>query len=107
MKTLDPAVIISAVAALTCFVGVFTLPYSYYMLLRCIATGSAVYLLACHAKAQPDAGKWALVVIALLFNPIFKVHLGREVWQVVDPLAGSIFFWLALVIEQSSNKSPL
>ncbi len=107
MKTLSPAVIISAVAALACIVGVFSLPYSYYMLLRCIATGSAVYLLACHAKVLPETCKWVLVVIALLFNPIFKVHLGREVWQVVDPLAGSIFFWLALVIKQSSNKSPL
>ncbi|MBL9146997.1 MAG: hypothetical protein JNM99_25160 [Verrucomicrobiaceae bacterium] len=107
MKTPSPAVIISAVAALACFVGVFSLPYSYYMLLRCIATGSAVYLLACHVKALPDAGKWSLVVIALLFNPIFKAHLGREVWQVVDPAAGSIFFWVALVIKRSSNKSPL
>lgn len=98
MKTLSPAVIISAVAALACFVGVFTLPYSYYMLLRCVATGSAVYLLACHAKALPDTGKWALVVIALLFNPIFKVHLGREVWQVVDPVAGLILFWVAFAL---------
>lgn len=98
MKTPSTAVIISAVAALFCIAGVFTLPYSYYMVLRCVATGSAVYLLACHAKALPDAGKWALVVIALLFNPIFKVHLGREVWQVVDPLAGLVFGWIAFAL---------
>ena len=104
MKTLSPAVIISAVAALACMAGVFTLPYSYYMLLRCIATGSAVYLLACHANALPDAGKGALVVIALLFNPIFKVHLGREVWQVVDPLAGLVFGWLALRVAGGDRR---
>lgn len=98
MKTPSTSVIISAVAALACIVGVFSLPYSYYMLLRCVATGSAFYLLACHAKALPDAGKWALVVIALLFNPIFKVHLGREVWQIVDPLAGLVFGWLAVYL---------
>lgn len=100
MKTPSTSVIISAVAALACIVGVFGLPYSYYMLLRCVATGSAFYLLACHAKALSDTGKWALVVIALLFNPIVKVHLGREVWQVVDPLAGLVFGWVGLYLSR-------
>lgn len=90
------AIIVSAVAAAFCMAGFFPWPYSFYMLLRCVVTASAVYLLARHAKALPDAAKWALVLIALLFNPVVKVHLGRELWQVVDPLAGLFFGWIAL-----------
>ena len=92
--------LLAALTAVTCIAGAFHLPYSYYMLLRCMATATALVLLACRREALPDVGMWLLVMIALLFNPIVKVHLTREVWQVVDPLTGLVFGWLSGRLER-------
>ena len=88
--------VLAALTAVACIVGAFPLLYSYYMLLRCIVTATALVLLALRRDELPEVGVWLLVVIALLFNPIVKVHLGRELWQVIDPLTGLVFGWLAL-----------
>jgi len=95
--------LLAGLTSVACIVGAFHLPYSYYMLLRCVATGSAVVLLACRREALPPLGLWLLVVIALLFNPIVKVHLGRELWQVVDPAAGVFFGGLSFWIKKFSR----
>jgi len=88
--------LISLVAALACFGGIATLPYSFYMLLRCVATATALFLIVREGKRLPPIIVFLLVVVALLFNPLFPVHLGRkgkEVWQILDGVSGLIFVW--------------
>ena len=59
-------------------------PYGYYNLLRFVVCGVAGYA----AFRASEIGKkgWGLtfVVVALLFNPVIPVHLGREAWVLVD-----------------------
>lgn len=44
---------------------------------------------------------FVFVVIAILFNPVFPFHLGRELWQVVDLIVAAI-----LVISLFTLKLP-
>jgi hypothetical protein len=64
-------------------VALFDMPYGYYGLLRVLVCGVCLYL----AAKEGDGGSgwvWILGGCALLYNPIFKFHLGREIWAVVN-----------------------
>ena len=59
-------------------------PYGYYILLRWICCGVFAYL-AVKALVQEKQGwVWILGITALIYNPIFRVHLSRELWDVVN-----------------------
>jgi hypothetical protein len=64
------------------------MPYGYYQLVRFVALvgfGILAY------KANEQAKQTEMVIygiLALLFQPFFKVALGRELWNVVDVIVG-------------------
>ncbi len=66
------------------------LPYGYFMLLRWVVCVSLCYAAHALMKYKAEGLGWACVAVAVLFNPIFKVHLTRDVWWVVDG-AGAAF----------------
>jgi hypothetical protein len=70
------------IAALT--FALFELPYAYYTLLRFVVCGTCVYF----ALSEADAGrtKWAWVLggVAVLYNPIIRIHLSRDLWAVIN-----------------------
>lgn len=79
------------VTALLLVVFIHPLPYFVYQLIRwgvCIV--AALYALQASGAKQAVA-----VVLAILFNPIAPIHLGRDTWQAVDMLAAGGFVWLA------------
>lgn len=83
--------------AFLCFLALLPgLPYGYFTLLRlavcCVCIYSAVWQFE-EAKAWLG---WICILMALLFNPIFKIHLNRDIWVVVDVLTGAFLCVLAL-----------
>lgn len=59
-------------------------PYGYYVLLRWVCVGVFGFL-TFHAIANEMKGlSWVLGITALVYNPIFRVHLTREIWSVVN-----------------------
>ena len=66
-------------------------PIGYYTLVRLIV--SVVAICAIVVRRDLDAPYTVgLAFIALLFNPIFPVHLGKLLWIPVD-LGVAYFFW--------------
>src|SRR5262249_16298188 len=59
-------------------------PYSYYTLLRWICC--PVFAYSAFAAHERDRMPWVWVfgVLALLYNPIFRVHLDRATWTGVN-----------------------
>jgi len=59
-------------------------PYRYYTLLRFVCCGVFALL----AYEAVDQGKkkwgWILGITALIYNPIFRVHLYRELWSIIN-----------------------
>ena len=82
------------VAVLLCL-GVFSLPYGYYTLLRIIVTIAA----AINAYNFLDESNMERVYLfgflAILFNPLIPIYLGKELWIVIDLVAAGIFFFLS------------
>ncbi len=66
-------------------------PYGYYILLRWVVTGAALFGLwgAYELKKQT----WVIIMafIAIFFNPIFPIHLDKESWIVIDFLVAGLF----------------
>nr|WP_303647446.1 DUF6804 family protein [Chryseobacterium gilvum] len=63
-------------------------PYGYYQLVRFIALiGFGV--LAYQANQQCRQNEMFICgALALLFQPFFKIALGRELWNIVDVIVG-------------------
>ena len=80
------------VPAVMLIVALAPLPYGYYTLLRLVVCGAAAYLAFVGHKAHV-AQLWngAMVVVALLFNPLIPVHLSRGIWAPIDVLVAGLF----------------
>ncbi|MBR7619984.1 hypothetical protein JKL49_11350 [Phenylobacterium sp. 20VBR1] len=70
-------------------------PYGFYMLMRLVVCGAAAYL--AYSILQRGAARWlgwAFVALAILYNPVFKVHFERETWVLIN-LASAFPFGIA------------
>lgn len=74
--------------AILFFLCLADMPYGYYQFVRFIGLVGFV-ILAYQANQQ---GKQTEMIIygalALLFQPLFKIALGRELWNIVDVVVG-------------------
>ena len=89
--------IIKIVLAILLFFCLADMPYGYYQFVRFIGLiGFAI--LAYQANQQNNQTETIIYgALALLFQPFFKILLGRELWNVIDVVVGlgllvSIFF---------------
>lgn len=58
--------------------------YTYYTLLRWVCCGVFAYLAFQSFEQKMQGWVWILGITALLYNPIFRVHLNRELWSIVN-----------------------
>jgi hypothetical protein len=71
-------------------------PYSYFTMLRWLACSAAV-LLVWRGAVQGVKWAWALVPLAILFNPIAPIHFSRDTWQTLD-IAAAVVMVLAMIL---------
>jgi hypothetical protein len=71
-------------------------PYSYYTVLRWLACSAAV-VLVWRGAVQGFKWAWALVPLAILFNPIAPIHFSRDTWQFLD-IAAAVVMVLAVAV---------
>jgi hypothetical protein len=80
--------IIKVILAILVFICLIDLPYGYYQFVR-FAGLIGFAILAYQANQQ---GRQTEMIIygglALLFQPFFKIALGRELWNIVDVVVG-------------------
>ncbi|WP_313599714.1 DUF6804 family protein [Epilithonimonas vandammei] len=92
--------IIKIVLSILFFICLLDMPYGYYQLVRFIALigfGILAY------QANQEQNQTLLVIycaLALLFQPFFKIALGRELWNIVDVIVG-----MGLLISIFKGKS--
>lgn len=81
------------------FLCLLDMPYGYFQFVRFAGMGLFAFL----AFKEFEGGKQNLafvyVLLALLFQPFFKISLGRELWNVVDVIVG-----IGLLVDAFSNK---
>lgn len=72
---------IFAVALLLCLAP---MPYGYYMLIRIVATILFVIFAGQYYAAKKEELAITFGILALLFQPLIKISLGRELWNMID-----------------------
>lgn len=78
-----PVAVIFIAAALL-VIGAAPLPYGYYTLLRLVATGVFAWAALVSYERKSPVLPWVFVVLVLLFNPLLKINLAKELWAIVD-----------------------
>ncbi len=84
-------------AILLIIAPILPLPYSFYIFLRYVITISSllvIYRLYSQAfliiELETTIG---MIVIAILYNPIFPIHLSREMWLPINFITSGLYFW--------------
>ena len=92
--------IVIAVLLLLCLAD---MPYGFYQLVRFIAAGAFAFLSYDYFKAKKEGLGFVFAALALLFQPFFKIALGRLVWNIVDVIVAVGLF--ILLIRSFGKKS--
>jgi hypothetical protein len=80
--------LIKIVLATLFFICLADMPYSYFQLVR-IAAVIGFAMLAYRAYERGNSNEMIIYLgLILLFQPIVKIALGREVWNIVDVVLG-------------------
>jgi len=95
--------IIKIVLSILFLVCLLDMPYGYYQLVRFLGmAGFAILAYNSYQKNQTWFVIW--LASAILINPIFKISLGREIWNMVDVL-WAIILIASIFIFQNKKKT--
>lgn len=89
------------------FLCLFDMPYGFYQFVRFAALVGFVVL----AYGAHQHGRQAEMVVygalALLFQPFFKIALGRTMWNIVDVVIGlGLIASIWLLNHEADKKTP-
>ena len=73
--------LIIAILLLLCLAD---MPYGFYTLVRFVSAFAFAYLSYDYFKSKKDGLGFLFAALAVLFQPFFKIALGRTIWNVVD-----------------------
>lgn len=94
-----PGVVAYACAAML-FVGAMPMPYGYYTLLRIVVFFVFAYLSYLMHKEGKEIWPWVLGLVAIVFNPVLKIYLPKDVWSALDVAAGILLLSTFRVIKK-------
>jgi hypothetical protein len=80
--------IIKLLLVIFLFVCLLDMPYGYYQLTRFIALLAFSFLSFKSFEKHQKYSAFIYGALAILFQPIVKIYLGRVIWNVVDVLVG-------------------
>lgn len=86
--------ILKVIIAVLLILCLFDMPYGFYTLVRFAAMGAFAYLSYDYFKAKKDGLGFLFALLAVLFQPFFKVELGRTIWNLVDIAIAIWLFWI-------------
>lgn len=107
MKTKDKTIqrIIYLAMALLLLLGVGSMPYFYYQLMRFLVFAGFGYLAYLQYKESSIDRMILFIILALLFQPFFPINLGKDLWKIIDVLiAAYLIYLLALTLKNKRNK---
>jgi hypothetical protein len=80
--------IIKVVLAILFFLCLLEMPYGYYQFVRFLALVGFAILAYKSYERQENIMTIVYVGLAVLFQPLIKISLGRELWNIVDVIVG-------------------
>jgi len=95
---------IKIILAILFFICLADLPYGYYQFVRFVAlVGFAILAYT----ANENASKTEMIIyvcLAILFQPLLKISLGRDFWNVVDVVVGIGLLISIFITPKATNE---
>jgi len=79
---------IKAILSILLFLCLLKMPYGYYQLVRFIASVFFAFLSYQGYQKNDNSYSYIFAVLAILFQPFLKIHLGKEIWDIIDVIVG-------------------
>ena len=96
--------VIKIILAVLFFICLADMPYSFYRFIR-FAGLVGFAILAYQARIQ---GRQTEMIVygglAILFQPFFKIVLGRQIWNIVDVVVGIVLLLSIFMKSKENNK---
>ncbi len=80
--------LIKLILSILFFICLADMPYGYYQLVRFIALIGFAILAYIANEQKQKIEAIVFICLAILFQPLIKIALGRELWNVVDVVVG-------------------
>ena len=93
------------IAAAMLLIARVRLPYDYYMVLRLAVCAVSIAIAVNANRAQHMFLTWSFGVVAVLYNPFLRVHLTRDIWQVLNLMTVAFFAYAVYIVETLRKKS--
>lgn len=93
------------IAAGMLFAGALPLPYGYYILLRFVACGVFAWAAYITYEKNEEVLPWVFGILAIVFNPIIKIHFPKEIWLVVDLCSGMFLLFMSKKISNDKQST--
>ncbi len=93
------------IVALLLFIGAAPLPYGYYMLLRLIVCGVFAWASFITYERKHETLPWVYGIVAILFNPLLKIHFPKEIWVLIDIATAILLLYTRKVIQVQPNEN--
>ena len=88
--------VIKITIAILLLLCLLKMPYGYFQLVRYLSFVGFGYLAYEASNKKEDKLIFVYIALAILFQPFFKIALGRTVWNTVDVIV-AIFLVLSLL----------
>jgi len=83
------------------------MPYGYFQLVRFVAMVAFGVMAYQYYMRQKTVATVIFVVLALLFQPIYKIALGRATWNVIDVLVAVLLIGLFVLEKRLEKKTTV
>lgn len=93
--------IVKIILAILLALCLLDMPYGYFQFVRFTSMAAFIYLTYDNHLKKNKIETYLFGILALLFQPLFKISLGREIWNVVDVMVAIILI-LSLFITSKS-----
>lgn len=80
-------------------------PYDYYILLRWVCCGVFAYLTYQAIERGKHGWAWILGITSVLYNPIIRVHLNRDLWSIINIITVGIALVSIFVLKLDNGNS--
>lgn len=91
--------VIKIVLAILFFLCLADMPYGFYQFVRFTSMIGFAYLAFIASLHNNRNEVFIFIGLAILFQPIFKIALGRTIWNIVDVIVG-----IGLILSVFQNK---
>ena len=84
---------------------IFSLPYGFYTFLRLAVSVSAIFIIYNSFKTNKGVNVILIIfaIILILYNPLFPVHLTRELWMPINFVSSAIYFYGFYKVNKNNN----